>query len=176
MKKLLLGLLISFSLNASYIDNTKSEFDIALGGGLDIKNSYHKFKLNASIGGAYTKFLFNYGYGSLEGVGLNSFRPAMLIEIPIHFGVTEKHFLAVTPIIDFGPKFSMGSNVKVFDFIDLGFGAKCKYYFNDTYGVSLTPFHMSLSFARYINTPENNAIDKSMMMDYDIYASFFIRW
>jgi hypothetical protein len=179
MKKLFLitTLLISTSL-FSYNEKTSSEFDLSLGGKLDVKNSANQFRIGAAIGGATTKFLFNYDYiSAMNGHGL---RIGLLVDIPFHFAVGKKHYMAIAPTFDLGPEFIFGKTAgvssKTFDFMPIGFGIKGKYYFSEKYGFSLTPFHMTMSFARYIYAGGGHTLNKDMQVTYDILASFFMRW
>ena len=188
MKKLLLTCTALFVLFGSYAyaaDKEKEQKDerepgssivqFVLGPRIDAKDwGANEFVLGLTMGGKYFRFGLGYSHASYASVSVNSFKPYFLIDVPFSFEIGRKSSLAIGPIIDFGPSFGFAAGQKIIDIMQLGFGLDVKFYFNDTFGVSVAPVHFTDSFATY--TTGGAGLVKQFRMSYDLLFSFLMRW
>lgn len=177
-KKLFLVLVLASFCSVSYAasenDDWSSEAGLVIGPKFNIKNSSTQFAIGIVGGGKYLKYGINYSHYSILGTGINAFKPYFLIEIPFGFDVGSKGEILIGPMIDFGPEFAFGGGAKIIDVVQLGYGFFVKYYFNDTFGVGMTPFHMTNSFAYY--QTGGAGFNKLSRMTYDLFFSVLFRW
>jgi hypothetical protein len=180
-KKILIVMVLASFCGFSYADEREdwdSEMGLVIGPVFNIKNSAGQFAVGLVGGGKYLKYGINYSHFSetVNNVssGVNSFKPYFLIEIPFSFDIASRSQLILGPMIDFGPSFSFASGYKVIDVMQLGYGLFVKYYFTNTFGLGMTPFHMTNSFATY--TTGGGGFVKQSRMTYDLFFSILFRW
>jgi len=186
MKKLILTCIALFVLFGSYAYAADKEqkderepgssiVQVVLGPMIDAKDwGANQFALGLTMGGKYFRFGLGYSHASVSGSSMNSFKPYLLIDVPFSFDVGRKSSIAIGPVIDFGPSFGFMGGQKIIDVMQLGFGLDAKFYFNDTFGVSVSPVHFTNSFATY--TVGGTGLTKQYRMTYDLLFSFLLRW
>jgi hypothetical protein len=178
MKRLITLSVLTFALLFSSTARAESQFELLFGPRFNVKNYAGMFAVGGAFGGKYVKFGFNYSHGSQNflgtNVGFNMIKPYVMIDIPIGFNIGSSTEMRIIPTIDFGPEIGFMAGEKVIDFMVLGFGIKAQIYFTDTFGVGITPFHLSNSFASY--TTGGTGVDKTYRMTYDLYFSLLMKW
>ena len=162
---------LMFSASTAY---ASPELELLFGPKFDVKNWANQFTVGMAVGGEYIKLGFNYSHASPAGVSANMLKPYLLGEIPIFFMLGKTTEMAIAPTIDFGPEFGFINGVKVIDFAQLGFGLKTKFYFTEHFGVAVTPFHLTTSFATY--TTGGTGIVRLTRMTYDLLFSVLLKW
>lgn len=180
-KLIFISVLASFCAFA-YASDERSEWDsemgLVIGPKFNVKNSAGQFTVGLIGGGKYFKYGVNYSHFSTTvgatNVGVNAFKPYFLIEIPFSFDIASASQIIIGPMIDFGPEFSFASGYKQIDVMQLGYGLFVKYYFTNSIGVGITPFHMTNSFATY--TTGGGGFVKQTRMTYDLLFSILFRW
>ncbi|MEI6079706.1 MAG: hypothetical protein WCQ53_03605 [bacterium] len=197
MKKFLKVILVIFALSAtsayaksSKADETSSKtevssdrddsdggsrFELLFGPRFDVKNyGVNFFTAGMAVGGKYIKFGVNYSHASPAGVSFNAFKPYLMIDIPFGFDIGSNGLLVIAPTIDFGPEFGFIAGQKTVDVLVLGYGLKTQYYFTHTFGVGLTPFHLSNSFATW--TSGGTGLTRQTRISYDLFFSLLLKW
>ena len=191
MKKFLKVLLVVIALSATsaYAKSNKSNdeassssyedggsrFEFLFGPRFDVKNyGVNFFTAGMAVGGKYIKFGVNYSHASPAGASFNAFKPYLMIDIPFGFNVGSNGLFVIAPTIDFGPEFGFMAGQKTIDVFVLGYGLKTQYYFTHTFGVGLTPFHLSNSFATW--TSGGSGLTRQTRISYDLFFSLLLKW
>ena len=174
MKKLITLSVLTCALLFSSTAKAESQFELLFGPRFNVKNYAGMFAVGAAFGGKYVKFGFNYSHGSIATVGFNMIKPYVMIDIPFGFKIGSSTEMRIGPTIDFGPEVGFAAGQKSIDFIVLGFGLKAQIFFTDTFGVGITPFHLSNSFASY--TSGGLGVVRQTRMTYDLYFSLLLKW
>ncbi len=162
---------LMFSASTAY---ASSEVELLFGPRFDVKNWANQFTVGMAVGGEYIKLGFNYSHVSQAGISANMLKPYLLGEIPFSFKLGQVTEMAIVPTIDFGPEIGFTSGAKIIDFAQLGFGLKTKFYFTEHFGVAVTPFHLTTSFATY--TTGGTGIVRMTRMTYDLLFSLLLKW
>ena len=173
MKKLLsiTAVLLALSSTSAYAGG----LELLIGQRLDLRDyNTNFFAAGLAFGGKYLKLGINYSHASPAVGSYNGFRPYLMVDLPFGFSIGNNSELVIAPTIDFGPEIGFIAGEKVIDIMMLGFGLKTQFYFNDSIGVGLTPFHMSTSFGTY--TTGGPGFTRQTRMTYDLFFSLLYRW
>jgi hypothetical protein len=177
MKKLLavvafatVALLVSGNASAN-VNKNEWKFEPTLGPAIDIHNwGGHQFALNLKIGkGDFFNYLMGF---SFAGANSAQIKLGGAIDIPFYLTFSKKGDFSVGPTFDFGPKFGFGGGVgTAIDFMNIGFGCRTTYQFNDSFGVVADLAHFSMSFATWV---KGAGVNTGFAMAYDMQFGVFL--
>ncbi len=174
MKRLITLSVLTVALLFSSTARAESQFELLFGPRFDVKNSARMFAVGGAFGGKYVKFGFNYSHANVNNVGFSFIKPYLMIDIPFGFNIGSSTEMRIIPTVDFGPEIGFAAGQKSIDFIVLGFGLKTQIFFSETFGVGITPFHLSNSFASY--TSGGIGVVRQTRITYDLYFSLLMKW
>lgn len=158
------------------------ELDINIGSSLNIIDANNVAQLGMAFGTDNVKFAIKAGASKVYDEDLNpaawaymgTFKPYIALEFPYYIESSEyDQVFSMGPIFDIGSSINTVNGKLSVSLFEIGFGLKLEYFFSDSYGISFTPCHFTMSTVTW---KRGIGSEWKLGMSYDTSFSLVFVW